>query len=119
MRYLGYVDDRHRRALYRQARCFVYPSRYEGFGLPVLEAMQAGLPVVTSDTPALVEVGGGAAEIVRRGDAAGFGAALRRVLDDRALRTALSEAGRRRADAFSWGSTARRTAEGYARALGA
>ncbi len=117
VRYLGYVDERQRQVLYSQARCFVYPSLYEGFGLPVVEAMRAGVPVVVSDAPALIEVGGDAAQVVDRDDAAGFGQALRRVLEDRELRTTMSDAGRRRASGFSWASTARRTVDGYARAF--
>jgi glycosyltransferase involved in cell wall biosynthesis len=116
IRYLGYVDDGERARLFQHASCFVYPSSYEGFGLPVLEAMLAGAPVVISDAPALVEVAGAAAQIVPRTALDGLGAAVRRVLDDQDLQTSLAARGRIRAAEFDWSSTARATLRGYERA---
>ncbi|MGT2425247.1 glycosyltransferase family 4 protein [Amnibacterium kyonggiense] len=117
VRYHGYVDDAQRARLYEDATCFVYPSLYEGFGLPVLEAMQAGTPVIVSDAPALVELVADAAAIVPRTDADGFGRALRDVLSDPGVRSALAARGRARAAEYDWAATARATSVGYERAL--
>lgn len=104
-RALGRVPDADLAVLLDRATALVVPSRAEGFGLPLLEAMAAGTPVVTSDAPALVEVGGGAARISRLEPAA-LAAALREVVDDAALRARMSEAGQVRAAAFSWDAAA-------------
>ena len=93
------------RRLYTQAQCFVLPSLGEGFGMPVLEAMACGTPVVTSDVPALREVAADAALFVDPHDAESIADAMYRVLSDRALREDLRERGLRRAAAFSWSRT--------------
>ena len=93
--------------LYRGAACLVQPSRYEGFGLPVLEAMACGTPVVTVDEPALLEVAGDAAVVV---DEAGLADGIRRAI---AERDRLAAAGLERAGVFSWYETARRTLAVY------
>ncbi len=88
--------------LYAGARVFAYPSRYEGFGLPVLEAMSAGVPVVTTDVPAIREVAGDAAAVVPVGDVDAVASALSRAWDDDAWRAAVIHAGHDRCERFSW-----------------
>jgi len=109
----GYVEKPQLADLYRSAACLVLPSRFEGFGLPVLEAMACGTPVVAADEPALREVGGDAALYA---DDAGLADAVRHAL---AERDAWSRAGIARARLFSWDETARRVVDGYRRALAA
>jgi glycosyltransferase involved in cell wall biosynthesis len=103
----GYVSKPELAELYRGAAALVLPSRFEGFGLPVLEAMACGTPVVAAPEPALREVAGDAAVYAEDGD---FGAALGRALQER---DRLSAAGLARARLFSWEETARRTVEVY------
>lgn len=111
---LGKVSDGELQALYGAAAAFCFPSLHEGFGLPVLEAMAAGAPVVASDIPAVREVAGGAALLVAPGDPAKWAEALEAVLSmGSAERDAVVEAGRRRASLFSWRATAERTLELY------
>jgi glycosyltransferase involved in cell wall biosynthesis len=107
----GYVSKGELADLYRGAAVLVLPSRYEGFGLPVLEAMACGTAVVAADEPALREVAGEAAVYAENGD---FGSAVRRALD---VREHLVAAGLERAKLFSWPESARRTAEVYRQVL--
>jgi glycosyltransferase involved in cell wall biosynthesis len=107
----GFVEKNELAELYRGAEALILPSRYEGFGVPVLEAMASGTPVVCSSDAALREVAGDAAAYERDGDLA---AAVRRVLDDRERYV---RAGLERAKAFSWEETARRTAAVYRRVI--
>jgi glycosyltransferase involved in cell wall biosynthesis len=107
----GYVSKAELADLYRGAAALVLPSRFEGFGLPLLEAMACGTPVVAAPEPALREVGGDAAVYAEDGD---FGAAVGRALGER---DRLAAAGLERARLFSWQETARRTAEVYRRVL--
>lgn len=100
-------------ALYAGAELFVFPSLYEGFGLPVLEAMACGTPVVASNMSAVPECVGDAGILVDPLDHDALGAAIERVLDDRALAESLSESGQLRAAAFSWSESARRTWDVY------
>jgi len=108
--FLGYVPDRELPALYRDAALCVYPSFYEGFGLPVLEAMASGTPVVTSNATALAEVAGKAAVLTNPEDAREICQAMEAAI---ANRTALAEAGLRRAREFSWRESALRTAQAF------
>jgi glycosyltransferase involved in cell wall biosynthesis len=95
-----------------------FPSLHEGFGLPVLEAMAAGTPVVASDIPALREVAGPAAVLVPAGDADAWADALGRVLESPSLQAELAGAGRRRAALFSWAQTAEETLRVYEELVG-
>lgn len=106
---LDYASREDLAALYRAADLLLFPSRYEGFGLPVLEAMSAGLPVVAAREGSVPEVAGDAAVWARAGDAEDFARAARAVLADPAKRARLAEAGRARAALFSWERTAERT----------
>lgn len=99
---LGYVPEEELPGLMRGAAVFVYPSLYEGFGLPVVQAMAAGAPVLASTGGALAEVAGGAAELVNPLSTVDLAAGLRRLLDDGERRARLSAAGRARAEAFRW-----------------
>ena len=107
----GHVTEDELVTLYREASVLLFPSRYEGFGLPVLEAMASGTPVVASDDDAIREVAGDAALYA---DRAGLGAAVQRALDERPRIVA---AGLARAAQFSWVETARRTLEVYEEVL--
>lgn len=104
-------------ALYAAADLLVYPSLYEGFGLPLIEAMACGTPVVASNTSALPEVAGDAALLVDPRDEAGLASAISRVLDDAALRSDLAARGVARAREFSWARCARDTLRVYEEAM--
>ncbi|MDQ1118950.1 MULTISPECIES: glycosyltransferase family 1 protein [Pseudoxanthomonas] len=117
LRYLGYVDQARLPALVAGARLFVFPSLYEGFGLPVLEAMGSGTPVLCSNAAALPEVAGDAAALFDPGDTDALIGLLERGLQDGDWRVALSAAGRRRAAGFDWRTCAERTAEAYRDAM--
>ena len=114
VRYLGTVDRSEVPALYQEALAFVYPSSYEGFGLPVLEAMAAGTPVLCSRLTSLPEVAGKAALYLDRFSLDEFAERMRALATDVELRRRLIEAGSLRAHQFSWEETARKTAEVYA-----
>jgi len=113
----GYVSDDDLACLYSGCLALVFPSLYEGFGIPVLEAMACGAPVITSNTTALPEAAGDAALLVDPEDTAGITAAMRRVLDAPDLRAALSARGFAHARQFTWARTARATVEAYQAAL--
>jgi glycosyltransferase involved in cell wall biosynthesis len=113
VRFTGYVPEGEKALWYNAATCFCYPSLYEGFGLPPLEAMACGVPVVTSNVSSLPEVVGNAALTVEPLDSGALHEALRRVLVDGDLRTELSALGRARARQFTWNAAARQTADVY------
>jgi glycosyltransferase involved in cell wall biosynthesis len=114
----GYIDDADLPALYSMAAAFVYPSLYEGFGLPVLEAMACGAPVITSGVSSLPEVAGDAAILVDPRDCRAVAGALRMVLGDEELREDLSQRGRQRSQLFTWERTAGKTLDVYRAAAG-
>jgi glycosyltransferase involved in cell wall biosynthesis len=113
----GFVDDDELAALYRGAIALVIPSIEEGFGLPAVEAMACGTPVITSNAPALVEITGDAALHVDARDATAIGNAMIRIANDEALRGELASRAIARARQFTWKSCAENTREAYERAL--
>jgi glycosyltransferase involved in cell wall biosynthesis len=110
---LGFVDDRQLRSYYRAAKCVVYPSLYEGFGLPPLEAMACGAPVITSCTSSLPEVVGDAALLVNPLDVLQMSEAIAKVIFDPGLRRIMVEKGKERVQHFSWSRVARNTLAVY------
>ena len=118
VRRLGHLPDADLPALYRGAALLVQPSLWEGFGLPVAEAMALGVPVIAADRGALPEVAGDAALLVDPEDVAAIAAAIASLLDDPAVRADLAQRGRRRAAGLHWEGAARRTLAVYEAALG-
>lgn len=118
VRFPGYVPAAEHALWYAAAELFVYPSSYEGFGLPVAEAMACGTPALASDATSLPEVVGPGGVLVPPGDEGGLAEALGRLLADPALRAELAEAGLRHVRQFSWERAAARQAAVYRRALG-
>ncbi|HZT40688.1 MAG TPA: glycosyltransferase family 1 protein [Chthonomonadaceae bacterium] len=114
----GYVADADLPLFYRACELFAHPALYEGFGIPPLEAMACGAPVVVSDAPALPEVVGDAARIVPARDVAAWAEALAALLTDPALRADLAARGPRRAACFSYETTAQQTLAIYREAAG-
>ena len=119
VRFPGYVSYEEQPLWYGGAAVFVYPSTYEGFGLPVLEAMACGAPVVTSTASSLPEAAGDAALLVDCRDEEALAATLERLAGDAALRDDLRRRGLARAALFPWSRTAEETVNVYRRALGA
>lgn len=107
VRFLGYVDDDTLVELYSNCSLFVFPSFYEAFGFPVLEAMACGAPVITSNLSSLPEIADGAAVLVNPYDINELANAMLRVLEDRDLRDSLIRKGYERAQLFSWNKTAK------------
>jgi len=114
----GGLSDPELDSVYRGASAFVYPALYEGFGLPVLEAMTRGVPVITSTTSSLPEVAGDAAIGIDPESVREIAAAIEAVAGDPALAEKLSTRGRARAERFSWEETARLTLQVYEKVLG-
>ena len=114
----GYVSFEDLKALYQGAACFAFPSLYEGFGLPVLEAMAAGTPVITSNRAAMAEVAGDAASLVDPEDTEAIEHAIARLVEDGSLRDALVARGRERIRYFTWEDAARKTVALYREVCG-
>jgi glycosyltransferase involved in cell wall biosynthesis len=117
VRFFGFVSDQTLAALYRLANVFVFPSLYEGFGLPPLEAMASGTPVITSNVSSLPEVVGDAALMIDPYDPAAIADAMRRVLETPELREELQRKGLARAREFSWERSIARVREIYGEAM--
>jgi glycosyltransferase involved in cell wall biosynthesis len=113
IRFLGFVAQHDLPALYSLARVFVFPSLYEGFGLPILEAMACGVPVVTTQVSSMPEVAGGAAILTNPLDSDSIADGILRILRDSSLHTELRQAGLARARQLSWELAARETARIY------
>jgi glycosyltransferase involved in cell wall biosynthesis len=109
----GYIEDADLPALYSAAEVFVYPSIYEGFGLPILESMACGTPVITSSVSSLPEVAGNAALLVDPRNLADLAWALQKVLAEKSLRDELTARGLQRAAIFTWDLTAQKTLSVY------
>jgi glycosyltransferase involved in cell wall biosynthesis len=114
----GFISEEEKAYLYRSATLFVYPSLYEGFGLPVLEAMEAGTPVVASRAASIPEVGGDACVYFDPRSAADLASVIQHLLATDGLRQALRQRGLQRAQEFSWTRTARETLAVYERCFG-
>jgi len=112
----GFVKENDMALLYNAADAFIFPSLYEGFGLPVLEAMACGTPVVCSNTSSLPEVAGDAALMVDPANKASIAEGIKQILSDEKLRESLSEKGLKRKELFSWTKTARQTLDVYKKA---
>ncbi|MFN8530399.1 MAG: glycosyltransferase family 1 protein [Anaerolineae bacterium] len=119
IQWIGAPDDREKPSIYRLARLFVFPSIYEGFGLPVLEAMACGTPVIAQDAPGISEIVGDAAYLVRMGDLRGMGGAMLALLGQDPLRETQISRGLGQATRFSWRKTARDTLAVYEQVIAA
>jgi glycosyltransferase involved in cell wall biosynthesis len=118
VRFLGWVEEDHKPALYRGAACAVFASQYEGFGLPVLEALACGTPLVTSNRSSIPELAGDAAFVVDPDDVAALAGAMLGCLVDEPLAVELRQRGPQQAALFRWADTARQTLAAYQEAAG-
>jgi glycosyltransferase involved in cell wall biosynthesis len=109
VRFTGFVSEEEKFALIRHCRIFIYPSLYEGFGLPVLEALSMGIPTITSNISSMPEVAGDAALLTDPGNIAAIAGAMLRLLNDPEKRLELSVKAVRQASRFSWENTAQQT----------
>jgi glycosyltransferase involved in cell wall biosynthesis len=114
----GYVPEADLPALYSGALCFIYPSYFEGFGLPPLEAMKCGAPVIVGNKTSLPEVVGDAGLLVDPFDVGSISSAIQSVINDSNLRSQLRVKGLERAKLFNWQETARQTLSVYKKAAG-
>jgi glycosyltransferase involved in cell wall biosynthesis len=106
VKYLGYVDEAEKKALFKNTSLFIFPSFYEGFGLPVLEAMAEGVPVITANRSSLTEVVGDAAYLVNPHNVKEIAIGIKLILSDNKLSDMLGERGKKQAEKFGWGKTA-------------
>ena len=109
----GFVDDKDLATLYSGAKAFIYPSLYEGFGLPILEAMQSGCPVITSNRSSMAEIAGQAGLLINPEDIEGMTGILEKVLKDGEMRKEMTKKGLVQAGRFSWEKTAKETITAY------
>jgi len=113
VKYLGYVTHNQKMDLMKKATCFTFPSSYEGFGLPVLEAMNIGTPVITSNVSSLPEVAGQAAMLVDPENGQEIAKALKKMLTNKKLQSRLIKAGKKQATLFTWEKAAKDTVKLY------
>ena len=118
MRWIGYVDEEDKPALYRNAMCFAFPSRYEGFGLPPLEAMACGVPVVTTNAASLPEVVGEGAFALAPDDARQMAGSIISLLIQDSFAEEMKQKGLAQAAHFDWQKTATETVVVYDRVAG-
>lgn len=119
VRFTNYVDEEDMAVIYSMAKFFVYPSFYEGFGLPVLEALSCGAPVISSNVSSLPEVTGEASVLIDPHDVYDLKKAIKKLDRDSALRNEMAEKSLRQSKKFTWGKTALQTLEVYKRCVGA
>jgi glycosyltransferase involved in cell wall biosynthesis len=117
LRFTGYISEEDLAALYSSCKAFIYPSLYEGFGLPPLEAMACGAPVITSRIGSITAVVGEAAYLIEPTDASGLARSILKLLEDESARDHLRQQGRARAAEFTWEKTAAQTFEVYREAI--
>ncbi|MEL7235664.1 MAG: glycosyltransferase, partial [Chloroflexota bacterium] len=115
--WIGYVDEEDKPSLYRLAELFVYPSAYEVFGLPILEAMASGTPTVANNIPVFDEIVGDGAFLIEAGSATKMGGAMLALLEQKDLYDSMRNNGAARATNFTWRKTARETLDVYKKAL--
>jgi glycosyltransferase involved in cell wall biosynthesis len=113
VKFIGYIPDEDLPLLYNASKCFVFPSLYEGFGIPILEAMRCKIPVITSNVSALPEIGGEAALYVNPYDERDIAKTMEKIVEDEELRFSLIQKGLKRAKEFSWEKMARETLKIY------
>ena len=107
--FFGFVPDEDMPSIYKQAKALVYPSSFEGFGIPLVEAFKFGTPVIAADNSSISEVVGGAGILFKTGDLGMLTKGIERILSDDSLRGDLIKKGRERAKDFSWDASARKT----------
>jgi len=117
VKFCGYVSDEEKQALYKNALAFVFPSLAEGFGLPVLDAMQSGVPVLTSNGTSLVEVAGDAALQANPYSVEEISAGLKKIAEDKNLRLEMTKQGKAQAQKFTWSQAAQKTIDTYKKVL--